>query len=93
MEWICIVNLSNPDGLCKFVPPRVRTGSWMGPPQGGRAARVGPSSIVILARDEVSHRAGWRKGTQGEGVRVFRPDLSTIFIENWQLLKGLPTKY
>jgi len=28
-----------------------RTGSWMGPPQGKRAPRVGPASIVILARE------------------------------------------
>jgi len=30
-------------------PHAVRTGSWMGPPQGERAPRVGP--IVILARE------------------------------------------
>jgi len=29
----------------------VRTGSWMGPPQGKRAPRVGPISIVIIARE------------------------------------------
>ena len=29
----------------------VRTGSWMGPPEGERAPRVGPISIVILARE------------------------------------------
>ena len=32
-------------------PPPVRTGSWMGPPQEKRAPRVGPISIVILARE------------------------------------------
>jgi len=30
---------------------RVRTGSWMGPPQGKRAPRVGPICIVILASE------------------------------------------
>ena len=29
----------------------VRTGSWMGPPQGKRAPRAGHKSIVIIARD------------------------------------------
>ena len=29
----------------------MRTGSWMGPPQGERAPRVGPICIVILARE------------------------------------------
>ena len=29
----------------------VRTGSWMGPPQGYRAPRVVPIIIVILARE------------------------------------------
>jgi len=29
----------------------VRTGCWMGPPQGKRAPRVGPICVVILARE------------------------------------------
>ena len=32
--------------------PDVRTGSWMGPPPEKRASRVGPLSIVILAREK-----------------------------------------
>ena len=33
------------------VDSRVSTGSWTGPPQGKRAPRVGPVSIVILVNE------------------------------------------
>ena len=44
----------------------VRTGSWMGPPQGKRAPRVGPISIVILTEKQ---RAGGHP-PQGPDVTV-----------------------
>jgi len=39
------------DVSCQVRSVPARTRSWMGPPQGKRAPRVGPISIVILARE------------------------------------------
>ena len=36
-----------------WTPGSVRTGSWMGPPQGKRAPWVGPISIAVLALESV----------------------------------------
>ena len=43
----------------------VRTGSWMGPPQGKRAPRVGPISIVILTRERSIRDWVQRHGSNG----------------------------
>jgi len=70
----------------------VRTGSWTGPPQGKRAARVGVSSTVfgvrgasvgaaghILARHPQLRRSRARAGAASAHVRQPRPDSGLAF--------------
>ena len=49
----------------------VRTGSWMGPPQGKRAPRVGPISIVIFARECEAVKAMLIRPTQRTEKEIF----------------------
>ena len=44
----------------------MRTGSWMGPPQGKRAPMVGPICVVIIAREWPGQR---ERETDREGDR------------------------
>jgi len=68
---------SEPLQLSCLALQAVRTGSWMGPPQGKRAPRVGPISIVIpwlSHRRRTSSTRSWPRTTLATPEREFLND-------------------